>query len=126
MKFLKESTNIFSNFLCNGFNNSIKLSTFITPLYKKGRKDIKGNYRPVRVLPNLSKIFEKCMFEQMSQFFENIFSKYQCGFRKGFSTQQCLLAMLEKWKRSVGNSKMFDVLLTDLSKLFIASTMSYS
>ena len=56
------------------------------------------------------------MFEQMSQFFENIFSKYQCGFRKGFSTQQCLLAMLEKWKRSVDNSKMFGALLTDLSK----------
>ena len=50
----------------------------ITPLYKKGKKDIKGNYRLVSVLPNLSKIFEKCMLEQMSQFFENIFSKYQC------------------------------------------------
>ena len=70
------------------------------------------------ILPNLSKIFEKCMFEQMSQFFENIFSKYQCGFRKGFSTQQCLLAMLEKWKRSVDNSKMIGALLTDLSKVF--------
>ena len=36
------------------------------------------------------------MFEQMSQFFENIFSKYQCGFGKGFSTRPCILAMLEK------------------------------
>ena len=126
IKALKESSYIFSNFLCYSFNNFIKLSTFpeilkhadITPLYKKGKKDIKGNYRPVSILPNLSKIFEKCMFEQMSQFFENIFSKYQCGFRKGFSTQQCLLAMLEKWKRSVDNSKMFGALLTDLSKAF--------
>ena len=58
------------------------------------------------------------MFEQMSQFFENIFSKHQCGFRKGFSTQQCLLATLEKWKRSVDNCKMFGALLTDLSKAF--------
>ena len=80
----------------------------ITPLYKKGKKDIKGNYRPVSILPNLSKIFEKCMFEQMPQFFENILSKYQCGFRKGFSTQQ----------RSVDNSKIFGALLTDLSKAF--------
>ena len=126
IKVLKENSDIFSNFLCNSFNNSIKLSTFpeilkhadITPLYKKGKKDIKGNYRPVSILPNLSKIFEKCMFEQMSQFFENIFSKYQCGFQKGFSTQQCLLAMLEKWKRSVDNSKMFGALLTNLSKAF--------
>ena len=58
------------------------------------------------------------MFEQMSQFFENIFSKYQYGFRQGFSTQQCLLAMLENWKRSAENSKMFGSLLTDLSKAF--------
>ena len=56
------------------------------------------------------------MFKQMSQFFQNIFSKYQCGFRKGFSTQHCLLAMLEKWKRSIDNGKMFGALLTDLSK----------
>ena len=47
------------------------------------------------------------MFEQMSKFFEDIFSKYQSGFWKGFSTQQCLLAMLEKWKMSVDNSKIF-------------------
>ena len=70
------------------------------------------------IYPNLSKIFEKCIFEQMSQFFENIFSKYQCGFRKGFSTQQCILAMLEKWKRSVDSSKMLGALLTGLSKPF--------
>ena len=90
----------------------------INPLYKKGNKDIKGNYRPVSVLPNLSKMLEKCMFEQVTQFFENIFSKYQCGFRKDFSTQQCYLAMLEKWKRSVDNTKMFSTLFTDLSKPF--------
>ena len=93
----------------------------ISPLCtKKVKKDTKGNYRPVSILPNLSKIFEKCMFEQMSQFFENIFSKYQYGFRQGFSIQQCLLAMLEKWKRSAAaeNSKMFGALLTDLSKAF--------
>ena len=54
----------------------------------------------------------------MSQFFDNIFSKSQCGFRKCLSTQQCLLAMLEKWKRSIDNSKMFGALLTDLLKAF--------
>ena len=85
---------------------------------KKVKKDIKESYKPVSVLPDLPKIFEKCMFEQMPQFFENIFLKYQCGFRKGFSTQQYLLAMLEKWKRSVDKSQMFGALLTDLSKIF--------
>ena len=51
-------------------------------------------------------------------FFDNILSKYQYGFRKGFTTQHCLLAMLEKWKRSVDKGKAFDTLLTDLSKDF--------
>ena len=58
------------------------------------------------------------MFKQISKFFENIFSKNQCGFRKGHSTQQCLLAMLEKWKRSLDSYKAFGALLTDLSKAF--------
>ena len=54
----------------------------------------------------------------MSQFFNNIFSKYQYGFGKNFSTQQCLLAILEKWKKSVDNGKAFGALLADLSKAF--------
>ena len=54
----------------------------------------------------------------MSHFFENMLSKYQCSFRKGFSTQHCLLAMLQKWKRSLDNGKAFGALVTDLSKVF--------
>ena len=58
----------------------------------------KKNYRPVSILPTLPKIYERSMFKQMSSFFEDIISKHQCGFRQGFSTQQCLLTLLEKWK----------------------------
>ena len=54
----------------------------------------------------------------MSSFFDHIFSIYQCGFRKGFSAQHCLLAMLEKWKSSNDKGKAFGALLTDLSKAF--------
>ena len=49
---------------------------------------------------------------------ESFLSKYQCGFRKGYSTQRCLLLMLEKWKHVVDNGKIFGILLTDLSKAF--------
>ena len=52
----------------------------------------------------------------MSTFFDNIFPNQQCGFRKGYSTQHCLLVMLETWKRSSDKDKVFGVLLTDLSK----------
>ena len=54
----------------------------------------------------------------MSAFFDNILSKYQCGFRKGFSAQHCLLAMLKKWNSSVDRGETFGALLTDLSKAF--------
>ena len=45
-------------------------------------------------------------------------SKYQCGFRKGYTTQHCLLAMLEKWTSVVDKGKSFGALLTDLPKTF--------
>ena len=112
--------------LCTSFNSSIKTSKFpqcleladITPLYKKGKNDQKENYKHVSVLPNLSKIFEKCIFKQMPQLFESTISNQQCGFRKGLSTQQCLLVLLEKWERSVDRGKDFGVLPIDLPKVF--------
>ena len=54
----------------------------------------------------------------MSNFFEDIFSKYQCDFHKGYSAQHCLLVMIEKWKRIVDYGGVFGALLTDLSKAF--------
>ena len=47
-----------------------------------------------------------------------LLSKYQCWFGRGFSAQNFLLAMLEKWKSSVDKGKASGVLLTDLSKAF--------
>ena len=47
---------------------------------------------------------------------EPFFSKQQCGFCKGYSTQYCLLSMLEKWKSAVDKEKYFGALLADLSK----------
>ena len=49
---------------------------------------------------------------------ENFFSKVQCGFRKGYSTQQCLIASIEKWKSATDKGKSFGALLTALSKAF--------
>ena len=54
----------------------------------------------------------------MSAYFDQIFLKYQYGFRRGYSTQQCLLALLEKWKAAVDIGKLLGALLTDLSKVF--------
>ena len=126
IKTLKENSNIFSNFICQSFNNMIDVCIFpaslklanITPVYKKGSKNSKENYRPVSILPNISKIYERCLFKPISIYFENIFPKFQCGFRQGLSAQYCLISMIEKWKKSVEKRKTFAALLTDLSKAF--------
>ena len=58
------------------------------------------------------------LFKQISEYFEPILSKFQCGFRKGYNAQHCLLTMLEKWKTVVDKKGNFGVLLTDLPKAF--------
>ena len=61
-------------------------------------------------IPNFSKIYEQVMFKQIFKYFETILSKNQCGFRKGFSVQLCLLAMLKKWKSAICDKKRFAAL----------------
>ena len=90
----------------------------VAPVYKKDNRSEKGNHRPVSTLPNISKVFERYIYKQMSQFFEGIISKYQCGFRKGHSAQHTLISLLEKWCYNVDQGRMFGALLTDLSKAF--------
>ena len=95
MNYLYDSINALFKSLI--FPNSLKLAD-VTPIPKKGMKELKEDYRSVSILPTLSKMFERIMFVQISASFDNVFSKYQCGFRKGYSTQHCNLKMLEKWE----------------------------
>ena len=80
---------------------------------KNNNKDEKQNYRPVSILPNLSKIYEKLMYKQLFP--------SQCGFRKGYSVQHCLPAMIEKCKEAIERGSEFGALLTDLSKTFVCT-----
>ena len=105
-KILKENADLFADFLHPAFNECAETGKFpscvkqadITPIFKNGSRNSKKNSRPACILPNVSKILEKPLFKQMADFLDKIFSMYQCGFRKGFSAQHCLVAMLEKWK----------------------------
>ena len=84
----------------------------------KKSKLSKESYRPVSIVPNISKVYERCLYDQISKYFKTRFSKFQCGFCKGYSAQRCLLAAIEKWKAAVENGVVFAVLLIDLSKSF--------
>ena len=88
----------------------------VTPVYKKKSKNLKDNYRPVSILSNISKIYERCLYDQIEVFFDSVLSKYQCGFRRGYNAQHCLITLIEKWKKSVDNGGAFGALFTDLSK----------
>ena len=90
----------------------------IKPIHKKDSRSDKENYRPVSILPNLSEIYGRCLYTQMNNYFNPILSKYQFGFGKGYSAQQCLVIMIEKWIASFDQSGTFEALLTDLSKAF--------
>ena len=68
---------------------------------------------------NVLKIYERSLYSQLYDYFDrNIFSKYQCGFCKGFSTQHALLVMTEKMEIARDNKEFCTAILTDLSKAF--------
>ena len=100
----KDNKEFFAGYFQTFFNDAIVSSKFpsslkmanIKAVFKKGTKSLKKNYRPISILPLVSKIFERIICKQLTTFFDNILSKYQCGFRKGHGTQHCLLLMLEK------------------------------
>ena len=83
VKIIKENLDIVSNFVYNNFNNSLFSSNFpshlknatITPIFKKKDRDNVENYRPVSILPNLSKIYERCMYIQIYEYLNKILSK---------------------------------------------------
>ena len=78
-RIIKENADIFTDILHPSFNNSIYQSEFplilklanITPVFKKGDRNSKENYRPASILSNISKIFESCMFHQISSFMDS-------------------------------------------------------
>ena len=125
-KILKENTEVLARYFHKNINFCIENSIFpsdlkladVTPAFKKKYKTSKYNYRPITILPNISKIYERCLYNQMQTYFDNLLSKYQYRLRKGFNTQHCLLSMIEKWKESVDNGGAFGALMTDLSKAF--------
>ena len=90
----------------------------VRPLYKKDGRTEKSNYRPISVLSNVSKNYETCLHDQIYLYFNKIFSRYHCGFRKSINTQHILYAVIEKMKILRGNKEFYAAILKDLSKAF--------
>ena len=102
------------------FRNKLKLAD-ITPVYKKKDLTLVENYRPVSVLPSVSKIFERIIQKQFSNYVDEFLSPYLCGYRKGLNTQYTLLSLIEKWKKGLDNKVYAGAILMNLSKAFDTS-----
>ena len=99
------------------FSNDLKRAD-VTPIFKKSDSTATKNYRPISVLPSVSKVFERLMQKQILTYIEQYLSPFLCGYRKGYSTQAALIALLEKWKYTLDNKNFAGAVLMDLSKAF--------
>ena len=108
-KVLEKNGDIVSPFITKIYENAKKDCIFpsplktgnITPVHKKGERTNKENYRPISLLPTVSKIYERNMHDQIQNYMEKYFSPFLCGFRKGFGTQHCLAVMAEQWRKAI-------------------------
>ena len=104
------------------FPEKLKLAD-IAPLHKRDDKTYKKNYRPISMLPVVSKIFERILHTQFASFINDKLFMYMSGYRKGYNTQYALMALLEKWKQSLDNHGYAGAVIMDLSKAF--DTINY-
>ena len=121
-KIIKNNFDIFSKFFQANLNNTIQISTFPEQLkyadVKPDSRTDKKYYRPISILPNVSKIYERCLNMKLEEYFQALLCKYEYGFRKGYSVINALLSMIEKRRKSLDKGGAFGALLTDLSKAF--------
>ena len=116
----KRLTLIINQSLNSGiFPDQLKIAK-VTPIFKKGDKQIITSYRPISVLPVISKIFETVIHEQLSEYFvtNNLFSPQQYGFRKNSSTELAALELLDRLLIQLDSRKIPVNFYIDLSKAF--------
>ena len=110
------------------FNTSFETSQFpdsrkvarVTPLFKGGEKTNKSNYRPISVLPVISRLFEKLITDQLYQHMNENgqFSNDQSGFLRPCSTVMCLLKNTDDWYSGLDLGKLVGLVFIYLKKAF--------
>ena len=118
-KILIASKDIVSYYLSNIYittvnriiNKSLKAAD-VTSIHKKYEKTAKS------LIPIVSKLFERNIYDQILVYINNFLSPYLFGYRKGFSTEQCLIVMLEIWRKALDDKSSAGGILTGISKAF--------
>lgn len=106
VEMFKKYSNCFLPIICDIFNLCFASGTFpgcfkhatVIPIFKKGDASNMTNYRPIALLPFISKIIERCIYNRLNEFAveNNILSSNQFGFRKGKSTQDAIFLLTEQ------------------------------
>lgn len=127
-KILKLSANILTPSLTFIVNKSIVSGAFpsswkeakVKPLFKSGDKTDINNYRPISILPTVSKLIEKWVASQFSTYLNNfnLLHKSQSGFRPKHSTESALTLMIDSWLKAVNVGKLVGCVLVDFRKAF--------
>ena len=128
LKFVKDALYIIVFYLTFIINTSIATGVFphawkkahVIPLFKKGDFNDVNNFRPISILPVLSKILEKIVCNQLLRYLEdnNCLSNSQHGFRPRLSTESALTVITDAIYNNIDNKKISLLTLCDLSKAF--------
>ena len=126
--FLNLALPIISKSLTCLFNRSISQCKFpaswkiarVTPIFKDGDKSAKENYRPISVLPVISRLFEKIIYNQLYKYLNShgFLSSNQSGFRALHSTLTALLKNTDDWYSGMDLGKYVGTVFIDLKKAF--------
>lgn len=128
VSFLKTAKQILSPIISHLINLCFEQGTFptalkqavITPVYKSGSRADSSNYRPISVLPSLSKVVERVINQRMINYLtkNNILSPSQFGFRQGKSTEDAVLALVSAVTEKVDRGRKCLAVFLDLKKAF--------
>ena len=127
-KLIKWAADLFAPILQILFNKCIQLGYYpdamkigqVAPLFKKGEKNTKTNYRPITVLTQFNQIFEHLLSKRYLTFFQkfDIITKKQFGFLKKHCTEHAILDLKEYIMSKLDNKDVTAVLFLDLQKAF--------
>lgn len=128
IKIIRQIKNIIISPLTHLINLSIKAGEFsdvlkiskVIPIFKKGRTDDPGNYRPISLVPIIAKIVEWLLAKQIAEYFENnnLFTNEQFGFRQKRNTEMAILTLVSKICTGFDEDTYIGGTFCDLSKAF--------
>ena len=108
-----------ASFITGNFPDSLK-SARINPIHKGGAKCDPANYRPISILPVISKIIEKHVTKHLFGYLNKyqLLHKSQSGFRKHHSCNTALIKLVDNWLKSIDNGETVGAIFFDLRKAF--------